>query len=43
MDELERIKLNAYTKYKRYMVAHGRGLYLSFSDWTKHVNSLITD
>lgn len=43
MDELECIKLKAYKSYKRYMVANGRGLYLSYYEWCKHVEQLITD
>lgn len=43
MNELEQIKLKAYKNYKRYMIANGRGLYLSYYEWCKHVEQLITD
>jgi hypothetical protein len=43
MDELEKIKLRAYRKYKNYMVAYGKGEINSYTEWSKHVNSIITD
>lgn len=43
MDELEQIKFNAYKNYKRWMIAHGRGLYLSYYEWRKYISKLVTD
>lgn len=43
MDELERIKLKAYKSYHRYMVANGIGLILSYDEWKRHVEQIITD
>lgn len=40
MVELEQVKLKAHKSYKRYMIANGRGLYLSYYEWCKRCRTI---
>jgi len=43
MDELEQVKQKAYKSYKRFKIACGRGMPLSYYEWKKYVEQLIKD